>query len=143
LQIKIKFYQIGTSQDSQGGHGGRLKSVRCGFDSCSWHHFAKASWCEALEDQEVVLHSFMRRRTFMHYYVYILKLSNGDYYVGKTNNLNRRIKEHYSGQVKTTRMFFPKSVETVIRFSNKELAFRFEKYLKTGSGIAFRKRHLV
>ena len=38
---------------------------------------------------------FMRKRH--HYYVYILECSDGSYYVGVTNNLERRLKEHSEG----------------------------------------------
>ena len=30
-------------------------------------------------------------------YMYILKCSNGEYYIGSTNNLDRRIEEHQNG----------------------------------------------
>ena len=35
-------------------------------------------------------------------YLYILKLSDGTYYVGQTNDLALRIAEHRDGQTKTT-----------------------------------------
>ncbi|RJQ29880.1 GIY-YIG nuclease family protein [Candidatus Parcubacteria bacterium] len=38
------------------------------------------------------------------FYVYILKSrKDGNLYIGKTNNLERRIKEHNSGQVSSTK----------------------------------------
>ncbi len=77
------------------------------------------------------------------YYVYILRLSNGDYYVGRTDNLKRRISEHLNGTERTTKRFLPCKLVTYISFSVKGLSFKFEKYLKTGSGLAFRNRHLV
>ena len=77
------------------------------------------------------------------YYVYILKLSNGDYYVGRSDNLKRRIKEHLSGQERTTKKFLPLRLVTYLGFDNKTNAVKFEKYLKTGSGIAFRRKHLT
>jgi len=33
------------------------------------------------------------------YYVYILKCSDGTYYTGVTNNINRRLAEHNSGAI--------------------------------------------
>ncbi|MFV1917461.1 MAG: GIY-YIG nuclease family protein [Patescibacteria group bacterium] len=77
------------------------------------------------------------------YTVYIIKLANGSYYVGRTDNFERRFREHYKGQQRTTRNFLPVKLITVVNFTNKDLAIKFEKYLKTGSGIAFRNRHLV
>jgi putative endonuclease len=77
------------------------------------------------------------------FYVYILKLSNEDYYVGRSDNLKRRIGEHLRGEDKTTSKFLPLKLITYLAFDNKTVAVKFEKYLKTGSGIAFRRKHLV
>lgn len=76
-------------------------------------------------------------------YAYILKLSNGDYYVGRSDNLVKRIREHTSGQQRTTRKFLPLKLVSYFAFNRKDKALLFEKYLKTGSGFAFRNRHLV
>lgn len=78
-----------------------------------------------------------------YYYVYVLELSNGDYYVGRSDNLKRRILEHTNGQERTTKKFLPIKLITYLGFDTKTKAVHFEKYLKTGSGIAFRKRHFV
>jgi len=40
-------------------------------------------------------------------WVYILRLSNGTYYTGLTNDLNRRMKEHRTGGSKSTRKHLP------------------------------------
>ena len=77
------------------------------------------------------------------YIVYTLKLSNGDFYVGVTGNLKTRVKEHSIGQVDSTRKYLPVSLVSFTTFTNKKKALAFEKYLKTGSGIAFRNKHLV
>ncbi|MBU1110105.1 GIY-YIG nuclease family protein [Patescibacteria group bacterium] len=77
------------------------------------------------------------------HYVYILILSNGDYYHGLTGNLERRIKQHQHGENKSTNRFLPVELICYITFKNKKKAEDFEKYLKTGSGYAFRNRHLV
>lgn len=45
-----------TSRDSQGGHGGRLKSVRCVFDSRSRHHEADQRSLHGHEVNYVLLH---------------------------------------------------------------------------------------
>ncbi len=78
-----------------------------------------------------------------YYYVYVLKLSNGDFYVGRSDNLKRRILEHKSGQERTTKKFLPVELVTYLGFNNKTRSVLFEKYLKTGSGIAFRNKHLI
>ena len=40
-------------------------------------------------------------------YVYILKTSSGDYYVGSTNNIEARLKMHTAGKVKSTKNKLP------------------------------------
>lgn len=41
------------------------------------------------------------------YYTYILKLSNDKLYIGFTNDIRNRIKEHKNGKVLSTRNFLP------------------------------------
>jgi putative endonuclease len=76
------------------------------------------------------------------YYVYSLKCSDG-YYVGCTHNLRSRIERHRNGYVSATKDRLPLKLEFYIAFPNKFLAFNFEKYLKSGSGRIFIKRHLA
>lgn len=77
------------------------------------------------------------------FYVYILQLSNNDVYVGRTDDLKRRIKEHRLSQQRTTRNCLPCKLISYIAFDTKEKSILFEKYLKTGSGFAFRRRHFT
>lgn len=77
------------------------------------------------------------------HYVYILKLSNNTYYVGQTANLKKRVKDHNSGNTPHTRKFKPVELAFYCAFKDKKKALDFEKYLKSGSGIAFRKKRLV
>lgn len=76
------------------------------------------------------------------WYVYILKCRYDKIYTGCTNNLEERVKRHKQGQVEATKRLLPVSLSTYIVFSNKYLAYDFERYLKKGSGRAFAKRHL-
>ena len=76
------------------------------------------------------------------WYVYILKCNNGKIYTGITNNLEERMKRHSSGRVKSTSNILPHELITFTVFTDKYLAYKFEKYLKSGSGRAFAKRHL-
>ncbi len=39
--------------------------------------------------------------------VYILKCSNGRFYVGSTNSIERRLEEHKRGKSKSTRNLLP------------------------------------
>lgn len=68
------------------------------------------------------------------YYLYILKLSNSKLYTGSTSNLKRRLLEHKSGKVKSTKSFTPlKLIHTEI-YVLKSDAQRREKFLKTTEG---------
>ncbi|MBK9530584.1 MAG: GIY-YIG nuclease family protein [Chitinophagaceae bacterium] len=79
----------------------------------------------------------------MQYIVYILLCSDGTYYTGCTNNLDERINGHQKGYVDSTKNKRPVSLLFHCVFSIQSLAFNFEKYLKTGSGIAFRNKHFL
>ena len=75
------------------------------------------------------------------YYVYILKCNDGDLYTGCTDNLKERIDRHNKGYVPATKDRKPVELMTYSVFKNKYTAFEFEKYLKSGSGRAFIKKH--
>lgn len=77
------------------------------------------------------------------WYVYILKCSNQTYYTGCTNNLNNRLERHSKGEVHYTKDKLPVQLITYIAYSDKYKAYEFEKYLKSGSGMAFRNKRLV
>ncbi|HLD25724.1 MAG TPA: GIY-YIG nuclease family protein [Candidatus Andersenbacteria bacterium] len=76
-------------------------------------------------------------------YVYILKCSDNRYYVGCTNNLKDRINRHEKGHIPATVDRLPVELTHYSAFLNSHQAFAFEKYLKSGSGRSFMKRHLV
>ncbi len=77
------------------------------------------------------------------WYVYILKCNDGKTYIGCTDNIDERLKRHQSGWVPATKNRLPITLETYIVFKDKYKAFNFEKYLKSGSGRAFLKKHLI
>ena len=77
------------------------------------------------------------------YYVYILSLRNKTYYLGFSSGLKVRIKDHLLGRVSQTEKFRSLQLVYYAAFRNKKKALDFEKYLKTGSGFAFRNKHLV
>ena len=76
-------------------------------------------------------------------FVYILKCADQTFYTGCTEDLDSRIKRHQSGYVESTKDKLPIELIFYFAFIQKRRAFEFEKYLKTGSGIAFRNKHLV
>jgi predicted GIY-YIG superfamily endonuclease len=73
--------------------------------------------------------------------VYILTCVDGRIYTGCSSNFADRLNRHQSGKIKFTRTRLPVSVVLTITFCDKYKAFAFEKYLKSGSGRAFSKRH--
>ncbi len=75
------------------------------------------------------------------YYVYLLRCQNGEPYTGYTDNLKERIERHQKGYVPATKDRLPIKLISYFAFSNKYTAFNFEKYLKSGSGRAFIKKH--
>jgi putative endonuclease len=77
------------------------------------------------------------------WFVYILKCSDGTHYVGYSTEVERRIDEHNSHKVHYTKDKTPVSLVCFVGFVDKYKALLFEKYLKSGSGIAFKKRHLI
>jgi predicted GIY-YIG superfamily endonuclease len=79
----------------------------------------------------------------MFYYVYILKCNNDKPYIGCTDNLKERIDRHQKGHVPATKELRPVKLINYFAFSNKYTSFNFEKYLKSGSGRAFMKKHSI
>jgi predicted GIY-YIG superfamily endonuclease len=79
-----------------------------------------------------------------YHYVYTLEsLSNlKQIYTGQTQDLKQRLKEHNSGSVPHTSKFTPWHIRSATAFKNRERALAFERYLKSGSGRAFLRRHL-
>ena len=77
-------------------------------------------------------------------FVYVLK--NGAvpprYYTGLTSDVPTRCREHNAGNCIHTAKYEPWSVDVVIEFVDERRALAFERYLKSGSGVAFAQRHL-
>ncbi|MGA2801975.1 MAG: GIY-YIG nuclease family protein [Verrucomicrobiota bacterium] len=79
-----------------------------------------------------------------YHYVYTLQSCSHSnrIYTGQTQDLKQRLKEHNGGKVPHTSKFAPWFIRTATAFQKKESAMAFERYLKSGSGRAFLKRHL-
>jgi predicted GIY-YIG superfamily endonuclease len=76
-------------------------------------------------------------------FVYILR-SDADperHYVGLTSDVERRRHWHNTGPSGVTVRHRPWSLVVSLEFADARIAGRFERYLKTGSGRAFAKRH--
>ena len=77
-------------------------------------------------------------------YVYVLKNQDTPprYYTGLTSSVARRLAEHNGDSYHRTAKYAPWSVDVVIEFADERRAAAFERYLKSGSGVAFAQRHL-
>ena len=76
-------------------------------------------------------------------YVYILESTKeaGRFYVGATSDLISRLKSHNAGEVTHTSKYAPWKLKNYFAFEDRARAFAFERYLKTGSGRAFARKH--
>jgi len=85
----------------------------------------------------------MPRRTTTWYYVYVLlSLRDSLFYVGYTDNLQKRIQEHNQGKVFSTKSRRPlKIIYFEACFDEKDAKQR-EKYFKTGIGKRFLRQRL-
>jgi predicted GIY-YIG superfamily endonuclease len=77
------------------------------------------------------------------FYVYILVSQTDEktHYTGITRNLENRLLEHNQGVCARTTNCRPWRVETAIAFKSEKKARAFERYLKSGSGREFARRH--
>jgi predicted GIY-YIG superfamily endonuclease len=76
------------------------------------------------------------------FYTYVLEsLESGRRYIGHTDDLERRLTEHNDGKSAHTAKYRPWKVKCYFAVETLELAQRFERYLKSGSGFSFSKRH--
>ena len=75
------------------------------------------------------------------HYVYILLCSDKRTYIGLTKDLKDRVNRHQSVWVPVTKYRIPIELTTYFAFKSETTARNFEKYLKSGSGRAFIKKH--
>jgi len=77
------------------------------------------------------------------YYVYVIKsLKDDNVYVGHTNDLVKRFKQHNDGLVESTKYRKPFKLLYYEASNILEDAIKREKSLKTGFGRAYLKRRL-
>jgi putative endonuclease len=77
--------------------------------------------------------------------VYIMRsLKDPDrHYVGLTADIARRMASHNAGESPQTTRHKPWQVVVLVQFVDEQRALEFEKYLKSGAGQAFAKRHFA
>ena len=78
-------------------------------------------------------------------FVYILRSESDSarHYVGRTSNVDERLDWHNAGPSDFTVHHRPWSLVVSLEFPDERVAARFERYLKSGSGRAFAKRHFA
>ena len=76
-------------------------------------------------------------------YVYVLQSQSqpNERYIGVSTDFRQRIKDHNSGKSPHTKKYQPWKPVVVVRFEDDAKAEAFERYLKSGSGHAFARRH--
>ena len=76
-------------------------------------------------------------------FVYILQSVNHPdrRYVGVTADVESRLTAHNAGQNRSTAPWRPWVIDVCVEFRTEQLALQFEKYLKSGAGHAFARRH--
>ena len=77
------------------------------------------------------------------HYVYLLQSRRhpAQQYIGLTCDLRRRLQQHNNATSPHTKKFCPWDLIAYFAFRTETTAATFEKYLKTGSGRAFVRRH--
>ena len=78
------------------------------------------------------------------FYVYILQseIAAEHFYVGFTEELQKRLRTHNAGHVPHTVKFRPWRIKTAVAFTDRQRAVEFERYLNSASGRAFAKKRL-
>ena len=76
-------------------------------------------------------------------FVYILK--SGDltphFYVGRTSDVHARLANHNAGRCPHSARYRAWQLHVTIELPDEQRAIDFDRYLKSGSGRAFAKRH--
>ncbi len=78
----------------------------------------------------------------MFHHTYALLCFDGKLYIGYTDNLMRRLKEHKSGKVHTTLRRLPVELVYYEACLTKTKAMERERYFKTGYGRGFLSKRL-
>jgi predicted GIY-YIG superfamily endonuclease len=78
------------------------------------------------------------------WFVYILQSQRKQFlYIGSTNHLQRRLNEHNSGLVESTKAYRPLIIVAYVAVQSERKARKLEQYFKTGSGKAILKKRIL
>ena len=67
--------------------------------------------------------------------------SKPHFYIGLTSDVPARLADHNAGRCPHTARYRPWQLHVTIELPDEQRAVEFERYLKSGSGRAFAKRH--
>ena len=84
----------------------------------------------------------MKNRKFFYIYILQSELDANRFYIGLTDDLRRRMKNHNAGRVLHSAKWRPWQLKTYIALCDRVRAAKFERYLKSASGRAFLKKRL-
>jgi putative endonuclease len=85
---------------------------------------------------------FLKKRYFM-WYVYVLESQrDGNHYTGMSTDVKRRLKQHNSGKVRSTKSRRPFKIIYKEPVGTRKEARKREKYLKSAAGRRFLKEYL-
>ena len=77
------------------------------------------------------------------YYTYVLlSEKNGYFYIGMTSSLQRKVHEHNTGKVKSTKARRPLRLAYYEEYQDKTTAIKREIFVKSGHGRLFLQRKL-
>ena len=78
------------------------------------------------------------------WFLYVIKSKNFPFiYVGITQDVERRLKEHNDGKSLSTKAYKPYTLETYIAVQTSYKARKLEKYFKSGSGKTILKKRIL
>ena len=80
----------------------------------------------------------------LNWFVYVLRSGKRNWiYVGSTNDIPRRFKEHCDGSVQSTKFHRPLKLVAYIAVESEERARKLERSLKAGSGKAILRKRIL
>ena len=80
-------------------------------------------------------------KQFFYVYVVVSETDPNRHYTGITCDLLERLHDHNRGHCPHTAKYKPWRIATAVAFASETKARAFEKYLKSGSGREFARRH--
>jgi predicted GIY-YIG superfamily endonuclease len=80
-------------------------------------------------------------KRFFYVYILVSEVDATIHYTGVTQNVRERLREHNRGACPHSAKHRPWRIETAIALGSEIKARAFERYLKSGSGREFARRH--